>query len=96
MRLLILFLEMAGELAEAFCHRLNTRAGHSRHRKRGEMNWWEEMAMTVFVGVLRGAVKNPAKLAGVSAILQEMRDDLCTIVSSINPAAPPPPGYKAD
>lgn len=57
------------------------------------MNWWEQIIVTSVSGILRGAIKNPAKFAGVEQIIVSIRNDACQAVDMIDPAAPPPPGY---
>jgi hypothetical protein len=52
------------------------------------------MAVSIVAGVLKGAIKNPAKFAGVEHVLQAIRDDACTVCLAIDPAIAPPPGYK--
>lgn len=59
------------------------------------MNWYEQLAISIVAGILRGAVKNPKKFAGVEHVVVAIRDDAAQVALAIDPNVPPPPGYKA-
>ncbi len=50
------------------------------------MNWWEEMALYVVLGVVRAVVKNPAKRAALRGILLSLADDIYTTYELTPPA----------
>ena len=58
------------------------------------MNWWEQMIVTSFLGIVRGIVKNPKKAQGIEDTLVHIRDDVTQAVDALDANAPPPPGYK--
>ncbi len=57
------------------------------------MSWLEQLALSVVMALLHGAIKNPAKLKGAEGIIIKIRDDATLLVGAIDPSAPPPPGY---
>lgn len=60
------------------------------------LNWWEEMAMNVVLGIVSGVVKNPAKKASLEAILLHIADTIY-VTYGIVPASgnqPPTPLVK--
>lgn len=61
--------------------------------RRIPVNWWEQIIITSVSGILRGAIKNPAKFSGVEHIIVAIRNDATQVVDAIDPTAPPPPGY---
>jgi hypothetical protein len=59
------------------------------------LNFWEQFIVSAVSGILRAAVKNPTRFAGMEQQLIHVRDDATQIVSALDPHAPDPPGYKA-
>ena len=60
------------------------------------MDWIEQLALTVILGVLSKVIKNPGSHASMVGTLRHIRDDATTAVSLLDPSAPPPPGYKPE
>lgn len=58
------------------------------------MNWYEQLAVTIVAGLLRGAIKNPKRFAGAEHIVVQVRDDAALLALAIDPNVPPPPGYR--
>ena len=50
------------------------------------MNWWEEMALNIVLGVVHSVVRNPAKRAALRGILLSLADDIYTTYE-LTPAA---------
>lgn len=40
------------------------------------MNWWEQMMITVVLGILHSAIKNPATLASLRTLLLGLADEI--------------------
>jgi len=59
------------------------------------MNWIEQLALTVVLGILQGVIKSPSGKTELGTVLQHVRDDACEACLAINPSVPPPPGYVA-
>lgn len=58
-------------------------------------NWIEQLALTVFVGLLHGLVRSPKAAASILNILVEIYNDLGTVLLTYgyqtSPAVPPAP-----
>lgn len=59
------------------------------------MSWIENLALTVVLGILSQVIKNPSKVSVEKSVIQHIRDDATIALASIDPTAPPPPGYVA-
>lgn len=53
------------------------------------MNWWEEMALHVVLGVVSAVVKNPAKKAALQQILLHLADTIYATYGMTATGAPP-------
>ena len=59
------------------------------------MNIIEEMAVTLVMALLSKVIKNPKGVQIETAVLQQVRDSATLALASVDPTAPPPPGYVA-
>lgn len=56
--------------------------------------FWVNFILNVAVGILRGALKNPATISTAEHYIVEIRDTTCELALQFDPMVPPPPGYK--
>lgn len=59
------------------------------------MQWIESLAVNLILGILSATIKNPKSVSIEASVIQHIRDDATLALASVNPTAPPPPGFVA-